>query len=560
MAPGDTVAILSPTRPAWLAADIAALRAGATVATIDPGVGPADLDAMLAESNARVAFVAGPWELERCLGPQMRSMSRPLVVIPFDVEATRSRPDASGRRRLPLAELQLPAWVELIPTGSLELRGRAAPPGATWEVGSQAADIATIHFTAGTTGTPKGVMLSHAALLAQVRMLTEVLRVDRDDRVLLALPLGFSFARVVAWVALLAGAELRLPSRTVRLLEDIERLQPTIVPAVPKQFELLRQDLLRRFRGDTAAGRRLHGWANTVGVEASQVRQQGGHFPALLQLRHRLADLVALRPLRRTLGPDLRLLIAGGATLPADLSEWFSAIGAPIHQGYGLTECCACATLQPPGAARPGDVGPPLPGVEIEIAADGEILVRSPANMKGHMPPVASDDTYVDADGWLHTGDAGELAPDGSLRVTDRKRDVIVTAAGKVVAPAAVEAHLASANMIATAVVLGEGRPYLTALLELDEPALKRFCANQDIAYTSYADASQHPTVFRWVEREIGERNRSLAGYEAVKKFAILDRPLTVDEGDLSATWQLRRASLRRKYAALIDSFYSEGF
>lgn len=559
---GATVAIVAETRVEWLIADIAIAMAGAVSVPVDPVVPRQDAAAMLADCAAEVVFVAGPFEVERCLA----SKREPGVVVRrllvFERETRRDRADRAGRRRLSLAELVAHDDPMVVAVDDLATMGKAITDAALdgRTASTLATDLATLVYTAGTTGAPKGVELTHGALVHQVGALARALAVQPTDRVLLGLPLAFAFARIVAWVGLSQGIELLLPSRGLFGVEDLRRLQPTIVPAVPRQLEVLATQLKLGVHGHGRLRRRVVEWAVSVGVESSQLRHQGGHPTGLLGLRDQAATQLVLRQFPTLLGGRVRALISGGAPLPQELAEWYHAVGLELLEGYGLTECSACATLNRPQQAKLGTVGKALDGVELRIDDDGEILVRGPNVMRGyHNKPEASA-SVLDAEGWLHTGDIGELSADGHLRVTDRKKDVIFTGAGKAIAPGTIEAHLESSGAIATALVYGEGRPWLSALVVLDEGVLKRTCAEKDLPFTTYGEASQHPAIYRMIERVIEEKNRSLAGYETIKKFAILDRQLSIEDGDLTPTLKLRRSVVCRKYIKLLESFYEDGF
>ncbi|MCB9740818.1 MAG: long-chain fatty acid--CoA ligase [Deltaproteobacteria bacterium] len=568
VAPGDRVAIIAETRMEWLVADAAVLLAGAVSVPIDTFATRSDIAFMLDDSGVKIAFAAGPFELERLLagcaergGGEDGAACLEKVIV-FEAEQQRERPDRKGRRRLLLAEVVDPEGGRVLSPAALAEQGRTV---ADAELERRRATlpsdaIATLVYTAGTTGRPKGTLLSHKALLHQVAALDEALGLRADDCILLGLPLAYAFARIVAWVAVGRGIELAMPQRGLFGAGELQRLQPSIVPAVPRQLEALAHDLERSIHGFGKVRRRLLDWAVGVGIESSQVRLQGGQTQGLLGLRGLVADRLVHRRLHDAVGGRVRMLISGGAPLSRDLAEWYHAVGFELLEGYGLTETCACATLNRPGEARLGTVGKPLRGVELRIAEDGEVLVRGPNLMSGYHGAEQATRDALDDDGWLHSGDIGELDSHGYLRITDRKKDILLTASGKAVAPQNVESHLEASDFVDSALVYGDGKPYLTALLILDESAIKRFCAERDIAYTSFAEISQHPAIYRLIERVIEERNRSLASYETVKKFAILDRQLSVEDGDLTPTLKLRRQALIRKYGRLLGSFYEEGF
>ncbi len=558
---GEPVLLAAETRIEWLVADLAIAAVGAVSVPLDVTLPRSELTVILGSCGARLALVSGAFEAERLIDAWPATTEDRLVVA-FDAETQRERSDRRGRRRLHLSELQLPPGMRLIDAAAWLTVGASLTDAALDErlLSRRGGGLTTIIHTAATTGAPRGVQWTSAALLFEAGALGKALQLQQDDRVMLALPLTFAFARVVAWTSLCAGAELALPEGKTLRLNDLARLQPTIVPAVPRQLEALAVAMRQLVHGHGNVRRRLLHWATAVGTEVSQLRHQGEAPTGWLRARNAAAAAMVLGRFPAALGGRVRALISGGAPLPVELAEWYHAVGLDLLEGYGLTECCACATLARPGFARIGTVGRPLDGVEIAIAEDGEVLLRGANIMAGYDRDPEGTAAVIDDDGWLHTGDVGEFGVDGALRIVDRKGDLIRTSGGKSVAPARIEAHLQASPVIAAALVHGEGRPWLSALLSLDERPLKRFCAEKDIAYTDFPEVSKHPLVYRMVERVIEERNRSLASFETIRKFAIIDREFTIEDGDLTPTLELRRAAIARKYSKLLDSFYEDGY
>ncbi len=558
---GEQVLLAAETRLEWLVADLAIAAVGAVSVPLDVALPRSELAGILQDCDARLGLVSGAFEAERLIDAWPATAEARLVVA-FDAETQRERSDRRGRRRLHINELSLPTGLRLIDTATW-LEVGASLPNATLDerlASRRGGGLTTIIRTAATTGAPRGVQWTSDALLFEASALGRALHLQQDDRVMLALPLTFAFARVVAWTSLCAGAELALPEGRTLRLTDLAFLEPTIVPAVPRQLAALAVALRQRIHGHGNVRRRLLGWATSVGTEVSQLRLQGEAPTGWLRARNAAAAALVLGRFPVALGGRVRALISGGAPLPVELAEWYHAVGLDLLEGYGLTECCACATLARPGFARIGTVGRPLDGVEIAIAEDGEVLLRGANLMAGYERDPAGTAAVIDDDDWLHTGDVGEFGVDGALRIVDRKGDLMRTSGGKSVAPARIEAHLQASPMIAAALVHGEGRPWLSALLSLDERSLKRFCADKDIAYTDFSEVSKHPLVYRMVERVIEERNRSLASFETIRKFAIIDREFTIEDGDLTPTLELRRAAIARKYSKLLDSFYEDGY
>ncbi|HYI18189.1 MAG TPA: long-chain fatty acid--CoA ligase [Solirubrobacteraceae bacterium] len=525
--PGDRVAILGATRPEWTLADLGALCAGAVVVPVYHTNSAAECEYVLAHAGARVVICEDAAQVAKVDGV---------------------------RERLP--ELEHVITMEQV-AGRRSLSGLGAGHGDDGVGAAIAAvsrdDVATIVYTSGTTGPPKGCELTHANLLATARMYESVVTLGPGAVIFMFLPLAHALARVVQLVALETGATLSFWSRDpARLLDDLGAAEPTHFPSVPRVFEKIHTRALAAGEDGPAIRRRLMRWALRTGAAASSDPSPSPWSRA----QHRLADRLVLQKVRNLFGGSLQLALTGAAPIAEDVLAFFDACGIPVLEGYGLTETCAAATLNPFGAARFGTVGRALPGADVRIADDGEVLLRGPMVFRGYRADQDATATSRRGD-WLCTGDVGSLDPDGYLSITGRKKDLIITSSGKNIAPANLESALRESRWIGEAVVLGDGRPYLVALLTLDPDEIPALAARLGLDPDLRRMAGD-PRVRAAVGAAVGDVNASVARIEQIKRFAILDEELTQDEGELTPTLKVKRAAVAARFADRIAGLYAQ--
>jgi long-chain acyl-CoA synthetase len=440
----------------------------------------------------------------------------------------------------------------------LRLRGAAASNGSPAELqrGIGPDDVATIVYTSGTTGPPKGCMLTHANVLSATRMYEARLDLDPGRFVLfMFLPLAHVLARVAQIVVLdLGGTIAYWQGDRTRVLEDLAASRPTHVPVVPRVLEKIHARALAAAEEGGAV--RAAGFRQALRLGALARRRERSHEPLnpLLRGAHAAADRLVLSKVRSLFGEDARLVLTGAAPIDPKVPAFFDACGLPVMEGYGLTETCAAATLNTPAEFRFGTVGRPLPEMALGIADDGEILMRGPCVFRGYYrDEQATADTF-DGD-WLRTGDLGEIDPDGYLRITGRKKDLIITSSGKNIAPANIETALRESRWISEAVVYGDNRPYLVALLTLESDELPALAERAGVE-PDLASMTRDERVHAEVERVVGEVNSRFARIEQVKRFAILDHDLTQQAGELTPTMKVKRAVVYDRYRELFDALY----
>ena len=420
-------------------------------------------------------------------------------------------------------------------------------------------DLYTIIYTSGTTGPPKGCMLSNRNYF---EMATVVDRMEQtyyrpDDVMLLYLPLAHNYGRLMLLLGAHVGFTIAFLADPLRVAEVLPQVRPTLLPSVPRVYEKVHTAVVARFDAATGIKRRLIDWALPIGREVSRLESEGKPIPAGLRRRHGLADRLVFSKVREPFGGRLRMPGSGGAPLSKEIIEFFDAVGIRIAEGYGLTECTTACSANTPDDYRFGSVGHPLPGADVRIAADGEIEMRSPTVFQGYFKDPEATAAVFTPDGWLRTGDIGELDADGFLHVTDRKKDILVTAGGKNVAPQNIENDLKTSKYVSQALVIGDKRPYVAALLTLDSVEIGRWAAENALD-GDIAALSQDERVRELLQDTVDEANRERSRFEQVKRFTVLPRDFTMEDGEITPTLKLRRRAVQEHFADEIDALYAE--
>lgn len=540
--PEDRVAIAATTRIEWILADLAIMCAGGATTTIYPTTKSEDVSYILADSGSRIAIVEDDEQLGK-LKEHPEVFDNLLAVVLMDGESTDDR---------------VHSWADFRELGRSQLAARPdLVDNVIADIGPER--LSTLIYTSGTTGRPKGVRLDHLAWTYQGRAIQMMNLATRDDVQYLWLPLSHVFGKCLLTIQLQIGFTTAVDGRIDKIVDGLGLIKPTFMAGAPRIFEKVRS----RVMIGSAAGlkSKIARWAFSVGKRSIPYRLEGRPMPGALGLQYRIADKLVFSKLKARLGGNLRFMVSGSAKLSRQVQEWFFAAGILVVEGYGMTETSAVICVNDPETPRLGTVGPPLPGSEFRIAEDGELLVRGPGVTRGyHNLPDLTAETI--RDGWLHTGDIGELDDDGYLRITDRKKDLLKTSGGKYVAPQKVEGTLvANCPYVSQAIASGDGRKYVAALLVLDPDALKGWADNHDggkLKDLDYKQLTQHPDVEKMLQRFVDGANDRLERWETVKRFRVLDHELTVDDGSVTPSLKIRRARVEQTYAALIDSMYDD--
>ena len=503
---GDRVAVLSRTRLEWILLDWAVMSIGAVVVGLYPTSSAKECEYILGHCEAVLAFTE----------------------------------DEDQTRKLVSVRGALPALREVIPLywlPKVEADGRLARHLQPEPVEED--DLATLIYTSGTTGPPKGCMLTHRNLVTAAIRVVEAMH-EPADVVLLFLPLAHSYGRLAHQAASHRGATVAFVADVTRVPEALGSVRPHVLPAVPRVYEKVHANTLGEIARAGGLKRRIGLWALGVGARTSRARRRGASLPAHLALQQRLAERLVFAKVRERLGGRLRVGVSGAAPLSTDVMEFFHALGVPVIEGYGLTETASSATVNEPNDFRIGTVGRPVEGVEIRLAEDSEILIRSDSVFAGYYKePEATAEALTD-DGWLRTGDVGEIDGEGFLRITDRKKDLIITAGGKNIAPQNLENALKSSRFVSQAIVVGDRRPYVAALVTLDDAEMA----------TSGREAQE------LVQELVDDVNRDRMRVEQIKRFVILPRDFSQEEGEVTPTLKLRRRIIHEHFAEEIESLY----
>ena len=542
---GHRVALLSESRPEWLVADFAILTGGGVTVPIYPTLSVEQVSFILADSGATIAIASNVAQLAKVLTaaatlPHLRG----IVLIDPPAGEGEAIPEAV----VTLADLRARGHQQLLDSWGVARGFHDAAKQVRPE------DLATIIYTSGTTGEPKGVTLTHGNLISNLAGALNQLDISDEDTGLSFLPLCHSFERMVAYVYLATGVSMVFAESIDTVARDLLVVRPTVMSGVPRVFEKLHARILERGRAATGLKRHIFRWS--LGVASRRGRLLAAHRPLPLGLRlsSRVAERVVFQVIRAGVGGRLRYAVSGSAPLSVDLGEWFYGIGLPILEGYGHTETSPVLTLTPLGGVRFGTVGPPLSNVELRIADDGEILARGPNVMAGYLNRPAETSKAV-VDGWFHTGDVGQIDEQGYLRITDRKKEIIVTSGGKKIAPLAIETELRSDALIVEAVVVGERRHFPAALIVPDFGVL---AARLGVAPEAARGAVNEPQVRALYQGVVDRVNGSLAQFERIKKFQLLGREFTIAAGELTPTMKVKRQVVDRTYGEVIEQMYRD--
>ena len=534
---GDRVAILSENRPEWAIADYATLALGAADVPIYPTLPARQVAYILRDSGASVAFVSSQAQLNKLREVQADCPALRCIVA-FDT------PTAPG---------------DALAFDALLAEGRAAPLAA-WEAAARritADDLATLIYTSGTTGDPKGVMLTHGNITSNVVQSLVRIQLDRQEECLSFLPLSHIFERMAGhYLMLHGGALINYAGGIDTVSADMLERRPTMMLSVPRLYEKIFARVQESAATGPAVKRRLFHWARRTGERWAEAKVAGRVSPALA-LSHALADRLVFRKLRERTGGRIRFFVSGGAPLNPDIARFFYAAGLPILEGYGLTETSPVIAVNTFDDFRFGTVGQPIPRAEVRIAPDGEILTRGPHVMRGYYDKPDATREALTPDGWFHTGDIGELSVDGFLRITDRKKDLIVTAGGKNIAPQPIENLVRTSRYIVNAVMLGDRRSFPIMLLVPNVPVLHEWARRHGLAVASDQALLAHPEAREKLESEVKRTLRDLARFEVPKRFVLVPQDFSIESGEMTPTLKVRRRVVEEKYRAQIEAAYA---
>jgi len=547
--PGDRVALMAENGPHWPAVDFATLCIGAALVPIYPTLLPEGAAYVARDSGARILFVQGRERLEGLLAVrgEMPSVQR---IVAIDA------PGAIGAIETSAAPGVGTGVPEIETLESFSARGATADQAWLEKMAAQAqpADLATLIYTSGTTGDPKGVMLTHDNLVSNVLTGCEVLGLEGWFTALSFLPLSHSFERMVDYCYFFKGITIAYAESVQTVAANLLETKPHVFVAVPRVYEKIMARVLEHATAPGGLKARIFRWALRVGREALSKRL--AFEPAGLKVK--IADKLVFSKIRQRLGGRFVFAMSGGAPLGRDVAEFFWGAGIPIYEGYGLTETSPVISVNVRGGVRLGTVGRPMPRIEVKIGEDGEILSRGPNNMRGYFGKPQATAEVLDSEGWFHTGDIGHLDDGGFLVITDRKKELIVNAYGKNIAPAPIENALKASRWISQAVVIGDRRQYLAALIVPDFEVINSWAATEDVAGT-IDERLQNPKLRAILQSEVDAVNEHLARYEQIRVWELVPAEFTLEGGELTPTLKVKRRVINIKYKSILDRLYAAG-
>ena len=547
-APHETASILSNTNIEWVLADLAVLSCGGVSNGIYPTDAAAQVHYLCEDSRTTVLFAEDDEQLDKAL--EVRGQL-PLLrkIVVFDMEGLHHLDDPQVIGLDALRELGR----EHLRTHAGELEARAAA--------CQPDDLAILVYTSGTTGKPKGAMHTHAGLVYTVRGYNTLISRDERDECMCFLPLCHIAERMGGeYFSLYTGSVLNFVENPETVPENVREIAPTVFTAVPRVWEKFYSGVMITLKEAGALQQAAYAWAIGVGQRVADKVLAGQVVPGLLKLQFHIARLLALNNVRKLIGIHrARFLVTGAAPISPELVRWYLALGVPMLEVWGMTETCGASTGVRPERIKPGSIGPAASFNEVRLDPQtGEILVRGPNVFKGYLNLPEKTAETIDAEGWLHTGDVGVVDDEGFFRITDRMKDIIITAGGKNITPSELENELKFSPYITDAVVIGDRRPYLVVIIMIDQENVEKFAQDADVPFSNYASLTRAPEVQALIQSEIDRVNRKFARVEQIKKFFLLDTQLTAEDEELTPTMKLKRKLVEKKYAERIEAMYRD--
>ncbi len=536
---GDKLIILSENRPEWVMTDLASLCLGGISVPIYTSLVPEQIQYIIDNSDAKVVVFSDEemWEKIKAIQSELAKVEHYITCQADGPEGTWTFADVQKRGEK-LAEDQPDLFEEL----ALKVKPD---------------DVASIIYTSGTTGVPKGVMLKHSNFVSNVQAVLKVIEFTHKDTVLSFLPLSHVLERMVTFAYLSKGCSIGYAESIETVAENLLEIRPHIMVSVPRVFEKIYAKVMDNVLASSSLKRKIFFWAAKIGREYGKNKLLNQSVSGFLQFKKKIAHKLVFSKIIEKTGGRVRFFVSGGAPLSKDIAEFFYAMGLIILEGYGLTETSPVIAVNTLEDIKFGSVGKIMPGVEVKIAEDGEILTKGPHVMKGYYKMEAATQEVI-KDGWFYTEDVGYLDDEGFLTITDRKKDIIVTAGGKNVAPQPIENILKTNPYISSAVIIGDKRKFISALIVPNFEKLEEYANANNISYSDYGDLVKNDMVVNFIESEINRATPGLASYEKVKKVALLDREFEIEKGEITPTLKVKRNIIEQKYRGIIDNIYQE--
>lgn len=537
----DKVAIISENRPEWVYSDMAILSLGAVDVPLYPSLTAESVEFILNNSESKGIIVSNKFQLNKFIKIKDKCKTIEFIIILNEKDFI---PDVKNLYTFNQIQDLGKKYQKENPDLLKDSIEKVKPT-----------DICTIIYTSGTTGEPKGVVLSHDNILSNVKAALQCFPITKDDIFLSFLPLCHIFERMAGYyTAFSSGGTICYAESIETVAQNLIEIKPTIMTTVPRLFERIHSKIIKNVESQPEKKQKIFNWAIEVGKQYAKAKKEK-KVSLALAAKHKIADKLVFGKLRDRTGGRLRFFISGGAALSKDLGEFFEAVGILIIEGYGLTESSPVISANRLDDYKFGTVGKPFPRVEVKIAPDGEILAKGPNIMQGYYKNPKETEATI-KDGWLYTGDIGEFDSEGFLKITDRKKHLFKTSAGKYIAPTPIENLFLASKYIDQFVLIGDRRMFLTALIVPDFEALKEYADSNNIKYTNETDLTKDERIYKLLDVELNQMQRTLANYERVRKFALLDRPFTIETGEITPSMKIRRKYIEERYGELIEKMY----
>ena len=536
---GDKVNILSQTRLEWIQCDFGIANMGGVTVGIYPTLLADECAYIINHCDGVLIFVENDEQLEKVLSVRDKLKTLKHIVI-FE----------GGSR----SDQGVMSWQDFL-SHATRVSDEAFEQAANALSGN---DLASIVYTSGTTGVPKGAMLTHGNFIFTSWSASQCLYLEPHFETILFLPLAHVFARLIVHFCMRRALTINIAESIEKVAENIREVRPHFFASVPRIYEKVYERITQGVEDAGGLKKKLFNWALSVGYQVSEYKQKRQPVPAGLNLKYRLATKLVFSKIQQALGGRVVWAVSGAAPLNVDIARFFHACGILILEGIGMTENTSFTNVNRYDHFKFGTVGPPGPGIEQKIAPDGEILFRGKNVMKGYYKnPEATAET-IDQDGWLYTGDVGEIDEDNFLKVTDRKKDLIITAGGKNIAPQYVERVIKTSRYISQVMAYGDRKKYLVALITLDQPQVEAWATENGIQYQSWEELASHPKVRELIQHEVDERNKQLASFETIKKFIIVPQDFSIESGELTPTLKIKRKVITQRYQEQLEALYEE--
>lgn len=537
----DKVSIIAENRPEWVYSDMAILGLGAIDVPLYPSLTSESVEFILNNSESKVIIVSTKFQLNKIMKVRDKCKTLKHIILLNEKDV-----DENNKELLSFSKVQElgKTYSKVHPSLLIDNLAIVKPD-----------DVCTIIYTSGTTGEPKGVVLTHRNILSNVQAALDCFPIYNTDVFLSFLPLCHIFERMAGYYTAFAAKCVVCYAESIETVaQNLIDVKPTIMTSVPRLFERIHTKIIKNVDSQPLKKQKIFYWAMDIGVRYAELKKKG-NIPFSFKLKHKVADKLVFGKLREKTGGNLRFFISGGAALPTYLGNFFEAIGIIIVEGYGLTESSPVICANRVEDFKFGSVGKPFPGVEIKIASDGEILAKGPNIMQGYFKNKKETDATI-KDGWLYTGDIGVFDGDGFLKITDRKKHLFKTSAGKYIAPNPIESLFLASKYIDQFVLIGDRRMFLTALIVPDFDAVKEYADSHKIPYDKVEDLVRDEQIYKMLDKEMDQFQKKLANYERVRKFVLLDRPFTIESGEITPSLKIKRKYVEERYQDLIEQMY----